>query len=143
MKLQLQKERKLTLKQEKFCQLYAADEYFFGNATQAYIKAYGIDVKVPGRYAVAREGGATNLTKPNISKRINQLLEDIGLTDESVDKQLAFVIQQHGNLAAKVRGIAEYNKLKKRVDAPTNNAIVLILQKYGIDADVGQAPSAT
>ncbi len=135
---QIIKERKLTTKQEAFCFYYAADERFFGNATKAYIKAYGIDVKIPGQYAVARQGASSNLSKSNISNRINQLLEDIGLTDEAVDKQLAFVIQQHGNLQAKVAGIKEYNNLKKRTQGTIiNNGIALILEKYGL-TDAGQ-----
>lgn len=109
------KERKLTLKQEKFCVLYATDHSFFGNATQAYIKAYNIDVSVPGQYSVAAQSANDNLKKPHIYKRINQLLEDIGFSDAEVDKQLAFLIAQHGDLRTKVAAIKEYNALKSRI----------------------------
>lgn len=138
--LQTTKERKLTAKQELFCQLYATDAKFFGNATQAYIKAYNVDLSGLGAYAAARASASENLTKPNISKRINQLLEDIGFSDVEVDKQLAFVIMQHGDLKAKMAGIKEYNALKKRTasGAPGQlNIIALILQKWGLE-NVGE-----
>jgi hypothetical protein len=53
------------------------------------------------------------------------LLETGGFNDQNVDKQLLFVINQHGDLQSKVRSIAEYNKLKKRVE----NKMELILPK--------------
>lgn len=138
---QLTKPRKLTLKQETFCRLYATDAKFFGNATQAYIKAYAVNTDIPGAYTTARAAAHENLTKPHICERINQLLEDIGFTDTEVDKQLAFVIMQHGDLKAKMAGIKEYNQLKKRTSAGiVNNGIIAILGKYGLQ-DAGQAAS--
>lgn len=140
--LQTTKDRKLTVKQELFCQLYATDAKFFGNGVQAYIKAYKVDLAVPGAYQVAAQGANENLKKPYISNRINQLLEDIGFSDVEVDKQLAFVIMQHGDLRAKVAGIKEYNALKKRTaqGLPGQlNIINLILQKWGLD-NVGEDP---
>lgn len=105
---------KLTLKQELFCKLYISQE-IFGNGTQAYIEAYNIDITEKGAYAVARAGASENLTKPNIIDRINELLEEQGLNDQFVDKQLLFLIQQHADLNAKKGAIQEYNKLKSRI----------------------------
>lgn len=108
-------DKKLTPKQERFCILYASDVKFFGNGTQAYIEAYQVDISVFGAYVMARSAASENLTKPHIMRRINELLHDIGFDDVSVDKQLAFVVMQHGDLKAKIAAIKEYNSLKKRV----------------------------
>lgn len=105
---------KLNPRQELFCQYYVSEE-FFGNGTQSYIKAYKVDITVRGAYAMARAGASENLTKPNICARINELLDNAGLNDEFVDKQLLFLIQQHADLAAKKGAIQEYNKLRQRI----------------------------
>jgi hypothetical protein len=105
----------LNQKQEKFCQLYASEVEFFGNGTQSYIEAYGIDTSKPGAYNGARASASELLTKPNILKRIDELLEVDGLNDQAVDKELAFVILQKADLGSKVAAIREYNKLKTRV----------------------------
>lgn len=137
--LQTTQDKKLTLKQEKFCQLYATDAAFFGNATQAYIKAYGIDTSQLGQYDIAKRCAADNLAKPHLFRRINQLLEDIGFSDVEADKQLAFVMNQHVDFKAKMSAIKEYNSLKKRTQGTIiNNGIALILEKYGL-TDAGQA----
>ena len=112
--------RKLTPKEELFCQFYAGDRDFFGNGVQSYIEAYAIDITQKGAYNTARVSAHNLLTKPNIIKRINDILEDGVLNDIFVDKQLAFTISQHGDLRAKVSGIKEYNALKKRVDQKTD-----------------------
>ena len=136
--LQTIEDKPLTLKQERFCQIYATDASFFGNATRAYAIAYNKDLSIPGMYSVVARSAADNLKKPHIFHRINQLLEDIGFTDTEVDKQLAFVIAQHTDLKAKLSAIKEYNNLKKRTTAPIiNNGIALILEKYGLQ-DAGQ-----
>jgi hypothetical protein len=109
------KPRKLTLKQERFCKLYAKDARFFGNGTQAYIEAYKVDLSMPGAYQVAAQSAAENLKKPYLVDYINSLLDDLGFTDIAVDKQLAFLINQHGNYQAKIAAIKEYNALKKRI----------------------------
>lgn len=57
----------LTRKQERFCREYLIDH----NATQAAIRA-GYSTES------ARQIGSENLTKPNISKRIEQLEQKLG-----------------------------------------------------------------
>lgn len=109
-------ERELTLQQEAFCKNYVSEE-FFGNGTQAYINAYNIDLAKKGAYESARAKASENLTKPNICKRINDLLDEAGLNDQFVDKQLLFLINQHADFGAKVSAIKEYNKLKQRVES--------------------------
>lgn len=107
--------KKLTPKQELFCQLYAKPGEYFGNGTQAYAEAYGLDLDVRGMYGLARSGAYDNLTKPHLLARIRELMELGPLNNETVDRELAFVLQQNADLGAKMRAISEFNKLKKRV----------------------------
>lgn len=105
---------KLTPKQEDFCQLYLSQE-FYGNGVQTYIEAYNIDLTEPGAYNAAKASASENLTKPNILDRIDELLEEAGLNDQYVDKQLYFLIRQSADLRTKLGALKEYNQLKTRI----------------------------
>ena len=104
----------LTAKQERFCQLFAnPDSGYFGNGTQSYLEAF----KEKGKsitYKTARVEAHKQLTKPNVTKRIRELM-DIYISSEIVDKELAGVILQWADLSSKVAAIREYNKVKGRV----------------------------
>ncbi len=104
----------LTEKQEQFCQMYVCKE-FFANGVESYAEAYNIDLTEPGQYNVAKSNAWRLLTNADILKRINELLDLSGLTDEFVDKQLLLVITQNADMGSKVGAIREYNKLKKRI----------------------------
>lgn len=108
-------EKPLGPRQELFCTLYAAPGEYFGNGTQAYIEAYHVDLTKKGAYAAARAGAYENLTKPHILKKIRDLLELGPLNEETVDRELAFVIFQSADIPSKVAAIREYNKLKARI----------------------------
>jgi hypothetical protein len=113
-------EQGLNLQQEEFCKLYVSpDREVFGNGAQCYLAVYGEEYleknKKPMSYLVAVACASRLLTKANIIKRINGLLEKGGLTDENVDKQLLFLINQHADLKTKVAAIREYNSLRNRV----------------------------
>lgn len=101
---------KLTMRQEKFCKLFASDKEFFGNGSTSYMEAYP-----DASYASARTNASRLLTNANILQRINDLLENAVLNDEFVDKQLAFIITQNVELNTKLGAIKEYNALKSRV----------------------------
>jgi len=105
----------LTPKQELFCQVYATEREFFGNGVQSYIFAYGIDLSKKGAYGTASVSARDNLLKPNILARINELMEDCGLSEANLDKQLAFLVSQNADLSVKRSAIAEANKLKGRI----------------------------
>ncbi len=107
----VKKKPKLNKKQERFCQLFVSKE-FFGNGVQSYIEAYNIP---PEGYNAARVSASDLLTKPNICDYINELLEQSGLNDEFVDKQLLFMITQNADFTQKMAAIREYNKLKSRI----------------------------
>jgi len=107
------KKRKLNPKQERFCILYASDREFFGNGVQSYLEAYELDSK-KSSYNTAKVNAHKLLTNTNILNRINELLEEEGLNDVFVDKQLKFAITQCAEIGSKIRAINEYNKLKGR-----------------------------
>lgn len=107
-------ENELSMRQKRFCELYVSQD-FFGNGTQSYIEAYGIDLNKKNAYNTAKVSASENLAKPNIIAYINQLLEDGGLNDSHVDKQLLFVINQHADFPSKVAAIREYNKVRGRI----------------------------
>lgn len=106
---------KLPPKQELFCNLYATEREFFGNGTESYIEAYNIDLNRKGAYAGARASASKLLTKSNILKRIDSLLEASVLNDQFVDKQIAFLIAQNAEFSTKLGAIKEYNALKNRI----------------------------
>ena len=107
--------KELNPKQEKFCQLYATETEFFGNGVQSYIEAYEPSTSDSIWYKTACSSASQLLSNIKVCNRINELLEDGGLNDAHVDKQLLFIINQFDNLPAKTAAIREYNKLKSRI----------------------------
>lgn len=125
----------LSLKQERFCQNFINGGDLRDNATLGYAEAYGYDLdkmsevnetdeetgkEIPRSsekaraYSVCAVEGSRNLRKPNIQKRMRQLLKEY-LNDDDVDSELAKIIKQDYKYEAKLGGIREYNKLKARI----------------------------
>ena len=133
-KITKKQENKLTPKQELFCKIYASDREFFGNGTQSYIEAYGIDPSEKGAYLRARVEASKLLTKPNILKRIDDYFEAGGLNDSFVDKQLEKLITQDADYKTKLGAIREYNALRSRIQKKidlTTNGKDLVVPIYG------------
>lgn len=107
--------KKLTPKQELFCKLFATNREYFGNGTQAYAKAYNIDLTQRGKQSIAKSNASRLLTYDYISEYINKQLDLGGLNDERVDKELLFLIEQNVNYNVKLGAIKEYNSLRKRI----------------------------
>lgn len=107
---------KLEPRQEKFCRLYVSEE-FFGNGVETYLEVYDIDQTKPNWYKTACSAASRLLSNVKVCQRINELLDEAGLNDPYVDKQLLFLVTQHADFSSKLGAIREYNKLKKRVDA--------------------------
>ncbi len=106
----------LNAQQESFCQIYvSSDREFFWNGVESYVEAYDTDKSKPNRYSTASACASRLLKDAKIIDRINELLEDCGLNDVAVDKQLAFIIHQHADFWSKVAAIREYNKLRARI----------------------------
>lgn len=106
--------KELNEQQKEFCRLYVSEE-FFGNGVQSYIEAYNIDQKKPLWYNTACSAASRLLSNVKVCEHINKLLEDNGLTDQFIDKQMLFLISQHSDFTAKLGAIREYNKLKGRI----------------------------
>lgn len=102
-------------RQEMFCQLYATDKEFFGNGVETYLEVYDIDRTKPNWYKTACAAASRLLTNVKVIERINELLEEQGLNDCFVDKQLKFLLTQHADFGSKLGAIKEYNKLKQRI----------------------------
>lgn len=115
--------RKLTLQQKLFCKYYSTDREYFGNGLQAYAKAYNIDLSKKGKVSNAKSGASRLLTNGYILEYIRKQLELGGLSDESVDKELLFLIRQDANYNVKLGAIKEYNSLKKRIVIKTETEI--------------------
>jgi hypothetical protein len=102
----------LTLKEEKFCQLYMTDPKILGNGKQCYKVAYH---KKSADHTCSKE--ATQLIrKPAVKARMREILELSGFNDEHIDNHLKSVIDQNVELGSKVAAIKEYNRLAKRID---------------------------
>ena len=115
------RKHKLTLKQKVFCIAYLEES---GNAVEAVIKAgYECRYKdnkgeyIPNAYnrKLAAVIGYQNLKLPHISSYISSKLEEYGFTDDHVDKQHLFLINQDADLKTKLGAIKEYNALKGRL----------------------------
>jgi phage terminase small subunit len=137
------KEEKLNPKQELFCQYYASDREFFGSGVDSYLEAYNPDRSSRNWYKNAQSASSRLLSNVIICERINELLESGGLNDSFVDKQLQMLITQHDDKSAKMKAIAEYNKLKARITIKTDvttdgekiNTIIYKPEKLSDDYD--------
>jgi len=106
---------RLNDRQEKFCQLYATEEEFFGNGVAAYLEVYDIDKTKPNWYKTACAAAAQSLGNIKVINRISELLTTEGFNDANVDKQLNFLIGQFSDFKSKLGAIREYNNLKQRI----------------------------
>jgi hypothetical protein len=107
--------KKLNPKQEQFCQLYATEKEFFGNGVETYLEVYDVDSSKPNWYKTACSAASRLLSNVKVIERINELLDEQGLNDAFVDKQLKFLLTQHADFSAKMNAIKEYNKLRQRI----------------------------
>lgn len=105
---------KINAKQELFCKYFVSSD-FFGNGVESYATAYGLDITNIKNYNTSKSNAHKLLTNTDILTRINELLDDAGLNDNFVDKQLLFAITQNADLSSKVKAIGEYNKLRQRI----------------------------
>jgi phage terminase small subunit len=94
----------LTLQQKLFCENFCSLSM---NGIDALIAAgYAVENKKGGiNYNLARTMARENLLKPSISAYVTKLLDKYGLNDDNLDKQLKGVVNQWGDLNAKVRAI--------------------------------------
>lgn len=123
--------KELNEKQKLFCKYYVSEE-FFGNGVKAYCMAYGFDSTDIKEYNSAKVLASELLTNVNVLTCINEQLDEAGLNDNFVDKQLLFTITQNADMSSKVKAIGEYNKLRQRIiDKSKVETSGEIIVKYG------------
>lgn len=105
----------LTLRQEQFCRLYALEGRFFGNWAACYEEVYDIDKSKANWYKTVCAAASRLLSNVKVFNRINELLDENGLNDVFVDKQLLYLLSQHDDKSSKLWAIKEYNKVKWRI----------------------------
>lgn len=117
---------------------------FFGNGTRCYMLAFGYNEDVvklreqANAIAEKRERGFTTkvqmiilrvkakekiaaveasglLAKPNISERVDFLMDNISNNENFADRELAFVMGQRHDLASKVSAIRHFDDKKGRI----------------------------
>lgn len=109
------KREELNERQERFCQLYATDREFFGNGVETYLEVYDIDKSKPNWYKTACSAASQLLSNIKVFSRINEILEQQGLNNQNIDKQLLFLVNQHSDFHSKLGAIKEFNALKQRI----------------------------
>jgi len=131
----------LNERQKLFCKYFVSQD-FFGNGVDAYAQAYKIDLGNPKGYNTAKVNASKLLTNTNILLCINKELDEAGLNDNFVDKQLLLAITQNADFSSKVKAISEYNKLKQRIIIKTENKHSVDGQIFkGINLDVQENDS--
>lgn len=105
----------LSLRQKRFCQLYALDARFMGNWAQTYMEVYDIDTDKPNWYKTVCSAASRLLGNVKVYTYINELLISEWLNDQFADKQLLYLMSQHDDKTAKTAAIKEYNKLRARI----------------------------
>lgn len=127
--------KKLKPAQIRFTYLYmgAEDGKCYNNATLSYLRAYGIetstqkqaDGKYTGEYLNAKSRGYELVTKSDIQKLRNLILDQIGIDTEWIKRRYADIATQNKNLPlalastdrlAKITGVVQDDKTK--VDIP-------------------------
>jgi phage terminase small subunit len=104
----------LNEKRKRFCKLFVSEE-FFGNGAQSYIEAYDLTIESQKDYNSACASASRLLSNVKVCDYINELLDDAGLNDNFVDKQLLFMLTQNADYTQKMAAIREYNKVKGRI----------------------------
>ena len=120
------KKYRIGFRQKLFCEHYLEES---GNGVEAVISAgydvnykdsNGNDTGRPNRN-LAHVIASENLRKPTIFHYINLKLEQYGFTDDNVEKQHLFLINQHTDLNVKAKGIDLYYKVKNKYPAPSHH----------------------
>ncbi len=106
--------KKLTPRQELFCEYFAVDKECRGNGLKAYAKAYDIDIANKSGVNTAKSNAYRLLTNAYIKKTIGRVLEGVGLNEIVADCALLDCILQNEDLSVKIWAIREFNVLRGR-----------------------------
>lgn len=80
-------------------------------------------------YKTACSSASQILSNIKVCDRISELLEDKGLNDQNIDKQLLYLVNQYSDNSNKLGAIREYNKLKKRIDEKPTVVVMVSPEK--------------
>lgn len=130
----------LNPKQELFCHIYTQNTYLYGNGTLCYAQAYNIPLdSLPeddavysdpdpetgireklkeSSYRIAYDNCSAAASRLLRNAKINDKIKELlinSMTDSEVDSELIHTIKQREDYSAKMRAIAEYNKIKQRI----------------------------
>lgn len=103
----------LTVREQKFCELYVNNNELRGNGVRCYAEAFNVDLEK--KYGTANTNASRLLAQSHILKFMNLIFEQAGLNDGSVDNELLFAIRQNSDFPSKVAAIKLYNELKGRI----------------------------
>lgn len=100
---------RLRLRQQKFVDLYTTDVDCFGDGAGSYSIAYGCS------RMMAKSSAHKLLCDSRIIAAINYKLAMSGFSDENVDRQHLFLVNQFADLKTKLAAVKHYNELTGRV----------------------------
>ena len=123
-------------REEAFCALFATNEEFFGNGVQSFIRAFNFDMSEQNAYDKAKNRAARLLAKRHILERVNHFLVLLDLNPAHVDKQLAFVLTQNANLAAKMDAVKVSLKMQGRLNESNNTLVINNMSDAALDSDI-------
>lgn len=123
----------INLRQEMFCQYYTSGSEFFGNGVQSYAAAYDREINSPAEFRAVSIAAGNLLKNEKIIARVNSLLDEAGLNDFHVDKQLLFLINQGADFNSKLGAIREYNKMRKRTSERITHTFEKPVEKIEIE----------
>jgi len=111
----MENEVKLTLKQRKFIKYYIET----GNASEASRRA---------GYALGKEQGYENLTKPHIRQAFMVFLDKKGLTDEKIIDKLIELIEAKRQISANITYGEADEKTVDFIEVPDNSTRIKALE---------------
>lgn len=145
-------------KEELFVRYFTQNDETFGNATQSYAAAYGVNLDVPRDDEKRDENGKVILRssydracqlcavegkrllrKPKIQSLKVKLLNEL-MTNEVIDAELMKVVKQDEDRASKVAAMREFNKLKNRTTDQPNTIVIPVPIYSGLSSGQKQLP---
>ena len=109
---------------ELFCVLLVGKHR--GNRAQAYIEAYKKKIKTSKDYLYACQCASRLSSNIKVQERIRELLTEKGLTAESLDVELLFLVNQYEDYKTKLGAIKEGNAVLKRTGHQQNTQVNIL-----------------
>ena len=104
-----------------------------GNRAQAYIEAYNKKIKTPKDYLYACQCASRLSSNIKVQDRIRELLTKKGLTAESLDVELLYLISQYEDYKTKLGAIKEGNAILGRTSSHNTQVNILNYEQFLIN----------